>query len=475
MPRKYIVCMRSKPVEVEDRYRYRNCMNKIRLLSFATISVAAAITIASHFKSEALDCFSEDASWEQVVADCSDLLEREELSRSERVAILLRRAYVRMPHQQDLAKKDYLALLETAPNTEDAINNLGVIYLKQDAPEKALPLFERLVAAKPGSALYHRNRAEAYYDLERYEAALADANIILNVNAEHKSAMWLRAHSLEALEKYDEALEAYSQMIRDDRDNDSARRKRSWIYYRHLKLREHALIDLRHILKKNPDDHYTLARLGYVLLKQDRYFDAVEAFESSVSLKPDYEYAQKGLKRARSELSGRQAANARLSTPESREIAGIGFGNILAGNFLAVGETARALTEYDNVLLQDPANDLAHIGKARVYYDLGEDIKVISSTEEFLTAVSPERERGSTIDQVVSVAYTRMGNSHHRMGNVEAAVTSWEKGLDDELPYIVSLWQLRLESAGYFYGWPDGKVDETLIKALHSCASDPNC
>lgn len=287
--------------------------------------------------------------------------------------------------------------------------------------------------------------------------------------------MWLRARSLEALEDYQSALEAYSRLIHLEGDNDKARRKRSWVYYRHLKLRHHALVDLRHILKRKPNDHYTLARLGYVLLKLDRYLEAADAFERSIALKPAYEYAQKGLDRTKTKISERKAANKRLSTPEARELAGPDFGSLLARDFANVGETARALAEFDAVSERNPNNELTYLGMADVYYRLGNDRKVIASTEEYFARLGSERDLDELSMKVISNAFTRMGNSYQRLGESENALFSWRRGLVDKDPEVVSLWQLRLNSAGYFDGWPDGQMSEELTSALSLCAANPDC
>ncbi len=171
-------------------------MNKIRLLSILTFVAAASIYSANYFNSKGQLCFDRDAPWDQVAEACSYLLERDRLSTDERTDVLFRRAFAVKPHHPERAKADYNSLLEEDLESVGALNNLGNIYLEQDTPELALPLFERALAIDPTAVHRRRNHAQALYDLERYDEALSDADNILSVEPDHLDALWLRARSL---------------------------------------------------------------------------------------------------------------------------------------------------------------------------------------------------------------------------------------------------------------------------------------
>lgn len=452
-------------------------MNKIRLISIVAIVSTAYIIISERFGVEGYitACNSKDNEPSQVVADCTALLERDDVSDKIRANALFRRAYRVEPNNPSQAEVDYLAVLEIRPDWKAPLNNLGVIYLNNDNPGTALQYLNKGLDVKPDALDLRENRAEAYFELERYDEALADTEIALKSDPDNLRVQLFRGRSLEKLGEYDLALEAFSGIIIDDGDNTRARRERAWLYYRHLELPYHAEVDLRHVLTRDPKNRRALALLGYVMLRLDGYPEAIDAFEQALAIKSDYGYATRGLGRAVGELEEQRQRNARLSTPEGRELAGHAFGTLLASNYSDVGDLTRALTEYDAVLSRLPNNIFAHAGKANVYYSLGNDRAAINAIDNFFAVVDTQLDEPKASSKLIAAMHTRRGNSLHRLSDAAAAFAAWQSGLANARKSDISLWQLRLQSAGHYSDWPNGKISSELIEGLAACAEDMTC
>ncbi|MES0860962.1 tetratricopeptide repeat protein [Ruegeria sp. SCPT10] len=374
-----------------------------------------------------------------------------------------------------MAEADYLAVLEITPDWTAPLHNLGLIYLNRDEYDKALSLFNHLLEVDPASDFGHSGRANTYYEMKRYSEALADTRFVLASDPNAVIDQHREGRILDRLEDFDAALEAYSRTVLLDTNYALVRLDRAWLYYQHLELPYHAEVDLNHVLALYPNDHVAWAVLGDVLLRLGRYAESETAIERALGIKPEYDFALRTAERFVRETAEAIARSERLSTPAAREIAGPSFGTLLARSFADLGEPERALAEFDTVLAKLPDNAFAHAGKADVYYDLGNDEAAISSLNDFFEVASKREEGNEISDEVIDRQYTRLGFSHHRLGDPQAALAAWRRGLESASSVDISLWQLRLQSAGHYAGGPDGEISDALLDGLSKCASDPEC
>lgn len=452
-------------------------MNKIRLAA-AAVALSAAFVFYSHnfsFDAQIRKCFAADSEKEQIIVECTSLLEHLDLTEPVRARALFRRAFVSAKQNPESAKVDYLEVLTIRPDWTWPLNNLGLVYLDMNEPAKALPYFTRVLEIEPDAHHRRGNRAKAYFEMDRFEEALTDSKIVLASEPNNVGVLYLQGRSFEGLGQYEAALETYSQIILINSNDQRARLRRAWLYLRDLNLPRHAEVDARHVLSNTPDNPYASSLLGAVLVRLDRYPEAVEAYEHALANKPDYSYAHRGLERVERKIAEQQESNKRLSSPLGRELSPQGFGNLLARSFADLGDSARALAEYDAVLAQQPNNALTHAGKAKVYHGLGNYEAAIASLADFFDAVSRQAEGAKLSNAVIDQQHTQLGNSYHRLGNADAALAEWKRGLAAAHAKDVSLWQLRLESAGHFSGWPDGKISPAFLDGLAACSSDLGC
>jgi tetratricopeptide (TPR) repeat protein len=81
--------------------------------------------------------------------------------------------------------------LHLAPEYMHAINNLAVVYMRMNQPEKALPIFISLTKKKPNFPRYHYNLARTALTLGDFKLAAESINRCLQLKADYPGAMEL--------------------------------------------------------------------------------------------------------------------------------------------------------------------------------------------------------------------------------------------------------------------------------------------
>jgi tetratricopeptide (TPR) repeat protein len=107
----------------------------------------------------------------------------------------------RLKGEYDHALQDYEQAIRLNPDSANAYNNLGVIYIKGDY-DRAIAAYDEAIWLKNSdfpAAFY--NRALAYTDKSEYDRALADFDVVMRFNA--KNALALYARGLTLLKKGD--------------------------------------------------------------------------------------------------------------------------------------------------------------------------------------------------------------------------------------------------------------------------------
>ena len=82
----------------------------------------------------------------------------------------------------------YSQVLQEAPEEPDAWHLLATIEIQRDNHEPALLMIEKAMALRPGSALYHHNRAFIHGALGRLDAALADYREAVRLKPDYAEA-----------------------------------------------------------------------------------------------------------------------------------------------------------------------------------------------------------------------------------------------------------------------------------------------
>jgi Tfp pilus assembly protein PilF len=125
-----------------------------------------------------------------------------------------RGAYYIATEQSDRALSDLRLAASLGSRSSEVYENLGVAYGSLDKLDSALVMFDRAIAMSADRDSFFYNRAVAYLRLGRHQEALADADQGIALTRSPKPALQrARAHSLVALGRYAEGVEAFSSAL----------------------------------------------------------------------------------------------------------------------------------------------------------------------------------------------------------------------------------------------------------------------
>jgi tetratricopeptide (TPR) repeat protein len=164
--------------------------------------------------------------------------------------------------------KMFSALLEQteleAPWRAAALTSRGVTYFQMERYEEALADFTRIIELapdelNPDDVLYFAIRGEIYLRMERYEEALADFDQAIELKPDDAWAIADRGETCIQMERYEEALADLNQAIELDPDYAWAFVCRG-VTHRLMGRYEEALADFNRAIELDPNDWYLYDR-----------------------------------------------------------------------------------------------------------------------------------------------------------------------------------------------------------------------
>ena len=160
--------------------------------------------------------------------------------------------------------------------------------LTEDDLDRLRNLLVHAVPLKPGS-LSARDlflRGNSYFNLERYNDALADYNRSLELRPDDPTTLTNRGVTLHHLELYDDALADYNRSLELRPDNPATLYNRGYVLDE-LGRYNDALADYNRSLELRPDDPTTLMNRAVTLEHLERFNDALADYNRSLELRPD--------------------------------------------------------------------------------------------------------------------------------------------------------------------------------------------
>lgn len=163
----------------------------------------------------------------------------------------------------------------------------GELCAKFNRNETALACFEQAVAAHPDCLEARQSRGVLRANLKQYDDALEDFDFVLRRDATKVDAHLERAHVLTWIDRREEAIEAYTQVIALQPDNARALRWRA-VQYRCVEEFDLALVDLQAAIELTPNEADLWYEKGRVFRSAREYEDAIAQYDRALELKPDY-------------------------------------------------------------------------------------------------------------------------------------------------------------------------------------------
>jgi len=250
----------------------------------------------------------------------------------------------------DAAIKAYETALALDPNASSAMTGIGsVLYNRKKQPGKALAWFEKAIGLRPSVAVNHFNAANA----------------------------------LSALNRMDEAIDAYRTAIRLRTDFASAYLNLGNTYKKQRRLDE-AISAYRKALEARKDFPEAYVALGNALRLKKQPQAAIDAYESAIRVKPDYALAHHQL------------------------------GVTLA----ALRRWTEAIAAYQRALDSDPGFAPGYYSLGNAWADLGQWNKALQAYEKAVE-LAPGHAR----------AHCNLGIAHLHLKRVDATINECKKAI----------------------------------------------
>ena len=231
------------------------------------------------------------------------------------------------PPFEAYAMSDYVHLhVKVTPKTPDTHEELGKVIMKclkkdpneryQDFKELEKSLAEiyfsitgeivKQPEAKELEAWELGNKARSLMELERWDEAIGSFHQALKTDATFNLARWGLAEVYEVVDRYDEAIKEYLELIRLNPSNVSYAHFRLGVLYSDFLGRlDDAIREFRESSIADPNDSAAHDRLGMAYADAGRLDEAMIEYEEALRLYPDDECNQEALGRLYYRLGGR--------------------------------------------------------------------------------------------------------------------------------------------------------------------------
>jgi tetratricopeptide (TPR) repeat protein len=277
-------------------------------------------------------------------------------------------------HQQgslDEAARLYEVLLAGNPAHADALHLRGLIALQQGDASLADDLIGRAIAAMPGVAVYHANRAEAWRILGQIERAVGGFETALALQPSFPAALNNLGLCLQALGKTEAAATRFRKALQIQPGFAMAHNNLAMALHRQGNKAE-ALAHFHRCVELEPTLAEAHSNLGQLLLELRRPDEALVHCQEAVRLRPAFPEGQQNLGRVLRELGRLAEAKTcyaeALKLDPDRPVACNDMGQILHDE----GKLEQSLAWYDRSLSLDPNFALAHCDRGVVLEELGD-------------------------------------------------------------------------------------------------------
>lgn len=196
----------------------------------------------------------------------------------------------------DEARARFERALAADPENAVALNNLGALELDLRRPAAAIPFFERALAAEPelSKAIVHRNLGKALVAVGRPEPGLGHLDRAVRLDPDDPEAQNGRGAALLALGKPAAAVPAFETALRLAPDDAGIESNLATALLQSGRV-EDAAEHLRHVLAREPENLGARNNLGTALRTLGRTSDAIAEFTTVVTRDPSHATAHYNL------------------------------------------------------------------------------------------------------------------------------------------------------------------------------------
>lgn len=166
----------------------------------------------------------------------------------------------------------------------DALNNWGTALHRQKYYAEAAERYSQAILCKPDYLSALLNRANTYFELQRYDLSVKDAESVLDLR-DTLPAHFIKGLNLAKTGRYAAAEQAYRKVLLLDSNHIEGRINLATVLYYQGKNDSSRLI-LSGILKKNKQEADAWNTLAMIAAAEEKYDEALQYITHALELKP---------------------------------------------------------------------------------------------------------------------------------------------------------------------------------------------
>lgn len=355
-----------------------------------------------------------DGQYEEGIAACSRAIE---LGHEHPMVFLARAICYAATDQPTLAMSDCDVALALEPNNPWTIQFHGRLKLQSGDLDAAMEAFQRVLKLVPDWAEPREQISIVHRMKENPQASVDELTLLIERHPKQVSHYVHRAFAFTQLQEYQKAASDYDRAIELDPENDQLYFLRG-NFRRDCQELELALADFERVMELQGDEDNARAHQASILMRLNRYQEAIDIFAKLIEKYPEHPYAYSGRAFASASLGNEDQAqeDAGRVMEMAPEMAGSVQRNTETANFfrlLRAQEYDAALEAAEKMMADYPDESIGYRLRARVHWD----------REEFVESVD-DYTRALEIDGPTPECLSGRGQ-------VQAELGEWELALED--------------------------------------------
>lgn len=247
-------------------------------------------------------------------------------------------------------------ILKVVPNQPDALMLLGSARRLQGDAAGAVAILTPLAATQPKSAAIQFELGLAHADCDDAAEAIAALRRAVSLDPNHAHAWRALGDQFTLAGDTKAADQAYAQHIKASVNDPQLREAASALCDNNLAVAERLL---RPFLRDHPTDVAAIRMLAEIGARLGRYDEAEKLLARAVELAPGFDAARFNYATILHRQNKMADALAQIEHLLKRESKNAAYRNLQAAAFARLGETARAIAAYEQVLTDHPKQSKA--------------------------------------------------------------------------------------------------------------------
>jgi tetratricopeptide (TPR) repeat protein len=192
--------------------------------------------------------------------------------------------------RQEDALAAYAKAIAKEDEADKAFLAIGNTQLRNEAYQEAVDNFTAYLRYHPSDGMVLHDRGSAYQQLNDLKSAERDYRQAALVNPELATANANLGTVLRKLERYDQAVDAYSDALKVASSDAMIYNNRGYTYFLAGEF-EKAVEDFKKSTELSPQYAYAHNNLASAYIKLEKYKEAVEAADKAISIDSEYGFA----------------------------------------------------------------------------------------------------------------------------------------------------------------------------------------